>query len=1638
MVATTQQTISWKRFRDDPTDLEAVYFRWIQPGAAAPTITDRAEQIFRHHLELAAGRRPGTAVTRLYRAGDGSGLGPALQIVNDDMPLLVDSLTAALQRLGATVTEVVHPVFDVLRDRRGRLRAIAPSEGFDVAQANSASRSEGSGNVVTESWIHVQLGAGDSDAVLDRIERALPPLLGEIRQVAHDTEAMTRTMGTLAARLDSVPQPSATEAAECAQLLRWLTSGHFTLLGYGYYRVHPGADGPEPQQVSGTGLGVLRDGSGVDVGAPAPGSEQILRLSNGSLDSLLPGSPDVYVVSVADYAAETTPSVAGQVVGEHVFVGTFTVSGFHENILDIPVISRRVHQVIEWAGLALNSFSGQALLEMLQTFPRVELFSTDARRLFETVSAVMNLGLRRQIRLFLRRDVGSNAVYCLVYLPRDRYSTEVRLRMHEILRREFDAEQIAYSARVTESELAVVYFTVHRGADAEPADITESNRERIQDLLFATTRSWSDRLVSEAAGLAEIAAPVVQDYATAFPATYQQEYEPARALDDLCRLQRLADGQIDTDLYRTAGAPSGEWRFTLYVAGTEVSLSRVLPLLHSLGIEVVEEKPYRLELPGDSTRWIYDFGLRVAPNTLRGTGEGDPEADLDRAVALESLPDTSIRKRLPEAVSAMWFGDGEVDGLNELVLRAGLHWRQIAMLRAYAKYLQQAGFAYTFANITRVLLAQPSTARAFTELFEAYFDPEHLGPVATARAAAISSRLQDEIDAVVSLDTDRILRAILGLITATLRTNYFRRDEDGNPLGHLSFKFDPHAIAELPRPRPQFEIFVYSPRVEGVHLRFGGVARGGLRWSDRLEDFRTEILGLVKAQAVKNAVIVPVGAKGGFVVKRPPAATGDAAADRQAMQAEGIACYRTFISGLLDLTDNVDHAGGEVIPPQRVVRRDGDDTYLVVAADKGTATFSDIANEVARHYDFWLGDAFASGGSAGYDHKAMGITAKGAWESVKRHFAEMNVDTQREEFTVVGVGDMSGDVFGNGMLLSEHIRLVAAFDHRHIFIDPDPVAGSSFAERKRLFGLARSSWADYDTSLISEGGGVFDRSAKAIAITPQIRAALDLDPGVSTLSPPEMIRAILLAPVDLLWNGGIGTYIKASTESHADVGDKSNDAVRVDADLLRVKVIGEGGNLGATALGRIEFCKLGGRMNTDALDNSAGVDCSDHEVNIKVLLGAAISAGELAESDRNALLAEMTDEVSALVLRDNISQNFRMGLSRSNAAAMVGVHRRLIAELETRRGVDRQLEALPSDAELDRRAAAGTGLTSPELANLLAHVKLSLKSDLLSGDLLDSSAFEALLPGYFPTPLRERFGAAIGRHPLRREILATMVVNDMVDYGGITYAFRLAEEAGATTDDAVRAFTAAVEIFDLRALWERIRTTPMPAAARNELEMETKRTLDRAARWLLTNRPQPIAVGAGIARYRDGVRALAARVPAWRPGALADDLMSRSGGPIGHGAPRELAEEVFLLIHRFPLLDVLDIADICERDADEVAALYYALDAHFDIQRLLSAVAGLDRGDRWQTLARLAVREDLYDSLRSLTADVLTTTEPVDTPEEKIAYWESTNRSRLSRARAALGEIFTSEAHDLATLSVAARQVRSMVGSAETTATVPS
>ncbi|UGT41646.1 NAD-glutamate dehydrogenase [Nocardia yamanashiensis] len=1612
--------------RGNLVSLEEAYFRHVDAGDADCAIPATSTQIFRCHVDLALRRQPGTANVQVYHADDDAGLGVAVQMVTDDMPLLVESVTSSLARMGVSVSEIVHPIFEVTRDSDGMLDTALPHE----VDGNGATG-------LRESWMHVQLHPATSAEQLRRIESALPDVLTDVRRVIEDTEAMRaaqdRVAGELGKAASSGVSPfSATDLKDVAQLLGWLSDGNFTVLGYACYERTDVGGQAKSTIVPSSSLGVLRPNVGTDFRVPDnSGDQPLLMLTQGLVPATVHRAVYPYFVGVAEI------DDTGAVLGEHLFIGVFTVNALHENVLDIPVIERRVRSIIETSGFDLDSFSGQEMLEVIQSFPRTELFSSDEETLRRTASAVLNVGMRRQVRLFMRMDGYGRFVACMVYLPRDRYTTRVRLEMQDILMREVGGDSIDYSARVSESDLASVYFTVRLPDQGGAADTSEANRLRIQHLLAEASRTWDDHLRDAVATSTVLDPAVVQRYAEALPESYKEDFGSSRAMADIVRLQGLPEGGIDQYLYRRADSEPGSWRFTLYIGGTGISLSQVLPVLQSLGVEVIDERPHQLDFDHGPEQWIYDFGLLARPELLRSSLDHNMDAELvESSQRLDALDDhvRGMRQRFTEAFEALWFGRAEADGLNELVLRAGLNWRSVSILRAYAKYLQQAGFPYSQANITRVLLAYPEAASMFVDLFTALFDPDSAN---AEHARDLEGAVRHRIDEVVSLDADRILRAILGLIKATLRTNYYVTDAEGQPRDYLSFKVEPQEIAELPKPRPQFEIFVYSPRVEGVHLRFGPVARGGLRWSDRLEDFRTEILGLVKAQAVKNAVIVPVGAKGGFVVKQPPAATADPVADRQALQAEGIACYRTFISGLLDVTDNVDRATGAVVPPARVLRRDSDDTYLVVAADKGTATFSDIANDVAQSYGFWLGDAFASGGSAGYDHKAMGITARGAWESVKRHFAEMDIDTQTQDFTVVGVGDMSGDVFGNGMLLSRHIRLVAAFDHRHIFLDPTPDAATSFAERERMFALPRSSWADYDRSLISAGGGVFDRTVKSVPISEQAREALGLAAEVTSLSPPELIKAILKSPVQLLWNGGIGTYIKASTETNAEVGDKSNDAVRVNGNELRVKVIGEGGNLGATAHGRIEFCRYGGKMNTDALDNSAGVDCSDHEVNIKVLLDGVVSSGELAEADRNPLLASMTDEVADLVLRDNVSQNYLMGMSRAESPRMLNVHARVIEDLEERRGLDRELEALPGEIEMKARQEQGTGLTSPELSNLMAHVKLSLKADLLAGDLPDTAYFAARLPQYFPTPLRSRFGAAIKKHRLRREITTTMLVNEVVDLGGITYAHRLNEEIGATASDAVRAFTAATQIFDLHSVWDRIRAADISTGMKDALELETKRTLDRASRWLLNNRPQPIAVGAEIHRYSQGVRNLGPKVPGWLRGHHVDLLNEQSRTLVGQGAPSELATEVHGLLNLFPLLDVIDIADITDRKGEEVGALYYALNDHLKIDWLLQAVSHLERGDRWHALARLALRDDMYGSLRSLTLDVLSAGDPEETAEEKIAYWESKNQSRLGRARSALSELFESGTHDLATLSVAARQVRSMVSGVGAQSEVP-
>jgi glutamate dehydrogenase len=1541
------------------------------------------------HYRLGSHRRLGETLVAIYPEDDPGGFGPAMQIVTDNGSMLMDSVTVLLHRLGVAYKAIMNPVFRVRRGQAGELLEIEPS--------SHATFRDG----LDEAWIHVALAGSANSKALAETERLLPSVLADARQVALDSTAMGATLRALAAELDSdaarFPGP---DRKDVAALLRWLADGHFVLLGYQRCPVRDGQSSVDPS----SRLGLLRLRQ--DVLPPLTASDDLLVLAQATMPSYLRYGAHPHIVVVREQSA-------GAVI-ENRFVGLFTVAAMNANVLEIPLISRRVSDALAMAERD-PSHPGPLLLDIIQTIPRSELFALNAKQLLDMAMAVVDLGSRRRTLLFMRADRLAHFVSCLVYLPRDRYTTAVRLEMQDILVREFGGVSIDYAARVSESPWAVVHFTVRlpEGSRPQNVDVSIENETRIQNLLTEAARTWGDRLLG-AVKTGSIAQATAEHYAYAFPEEYKQAVPPLLAINDIAIIEELQDNSVKLVLADLG--EDGISQLTWYLGGRSASLSELLPMLQCMGVTVLEERPFTVTRPDDLPVWIYQF--KISPNRGVPPAGVGPERD-------------ATAQRFADAVTAIWHGRVEIDRFNELVLRAGLTHQQVTVLRSYAKYLRQAGFPYSQSLIETIINDNAGTARSLVELFEALFYPVVEPPDdAPARrdAQTAAAAVAADIDALVSLDTDRVLRAFASMIQATLRTNYFvTRPDSARQQNVLAVKLNPELINELPLPRPKFEIFVYSPRVEGVHLRFGFVARGGLRWSDRREDFRTEILGLAKAQAVKNAVIVPVGAKGGFVVKQQPLPTGDPATDRDAARNEGIACYKLLISGLLDVTDNVDKATGKVVTPANVVRRDGDDAYLVVAADKGTATFSDIANDVAKSYGFWLGDAFASGGSVGYDHKAMGITAKGAWEAVKRHFREMGVDTQSEDFTVVGVGDMSGDVFGNGMLLSKHIRLLAAFDHRHIFVDPNPDAAVSWDERKRMFDLPRSSWEDYDRSLISEGGGVYSRVQKSIPISPQARAALGIDVDLEEMTPPALIKAILKAPADLLFNGGIGTYVKAETESDADVGDRANDAVRVNGNQVRAQVIGEGGNLGITPRGRIEYDLAGGRINTDALDNSAGVDCSDHEVNIKILIDTLVTAGKVNAAHRTELLVSMTDEVGQLVLADNEDQNDLMGTSRANAASLLPVHARMIKDYVSERRLNRELEALPTEKEIARRTEAGIGLTSPELATLMAHVKLVLKDELLSSDIPDQEAFAARLPCYFPSQLRDQFSSDIRSHQLRREIVSTMLVNDLVDTSGISYAYRVAEDVGVGPVDAVRSYVATDAIFRVGEVWRQIRAADVAVAVSDGMTLDLRRLIDRAGRWLLNYRPQPLAVGAEINRFAQKVAALTPRMSEWLRGDDKAIVEKEAGEFRTQGVPDDLAYMVATGLYQYSLLDVIDIADIVDREPDEVADTYFALMDRLGTDGLLTAVSRLQRDDRWHSLARLAIRDDIYGSLRALCFDVLAVGEPDETGEEKIAEWEMTNSSRVARARRTLTEIYQDEVQDLATLSVAARQIRSMV-----------
>ncbi len=1549
------------------------------------------------HRRTAATRPQGTAVVHAFTPsveGHGWSAGhTVIEIVTDDMPFLVDSVTASLGVQGRNIHLVIHPQFVVRRDVLGTLLEVIAVDDEEAVVPDGA---------IVESWMHVEIDRETDDADLAQIEQEILHILRDVREAVEDWPRMVVRASALADELEHRP-PATVEAGEVAEsvdLLRWLADEHFTFLGYREYSLSD--DGSHLEPIAGTGLGIMRNDRTMAQGYTQLTTEVRARARDPHIMVLTKANSrsTVHRAAFLDYVGIKVFDADGNVTGERRFLGLYTSSAYVASVMAVPFLRRVAQQVLDQSGFRVDGHSYKDLLQVLETYPRDELFQVDAGELTEMALAVLHMQERRQTRLFMRRDRYGRFVSCLVYLPRDRYTTTVRLRMAEVLAEEFGSGLIDYTARVSESMLARLHFVV-RSKRGEHLPVVA--HDPLEARLVEATRSWdddfTDALVDQCGE--EEAARLLKAYADAFPEAYKEDFPARTGVSDVRQLESLGvEGAVALNLYEPHAAEAGERRFKIYRCGPAISLATVLPVLQQMGVEVVDERPYEIESAGQQM-WVYDFGLRLDGH----------------AFELGSL-----KARFQDAFLAAWGDRAESDGLNALVVAAGLTWRQAVILRAYSRYLRQAGTAFSQLYLEQCLVANVPITRLLVRLFEARFDPRHVED-RDESVAVLRLEIERALDSVQSLDQDRILRSFLALIGATLRTNFYQPAADGAPKSYVSMKLDPAQVPDLPAPRPKFEIWVYSPRVEGVHLRFGMVARGGLRWSDRREDFRTEVLGLVKAQMVKNAVIVPVGAKGGFYVKRSP----DPSIDRDAWLAEGIACYRTFISALLDVTDNL--VGGAVVPPVDVVRYDGDDTYLVVAADKGTATFSDIANEVAISYGFWLGDAFASGGSVGYDHKAMGITARGAWESVKRHFCELGHDTQTEDFTVVGIGDMSGDVFGNGMLLSEHIRLVAAFDHRHVFLDPKPDPATSYAERRRLFDLPRSSWADYNQDLISDGGGIYSRGAKSIPVSPQVRGVLGLDANVDRLTPAELMRAILTAPVDLVWNGGIGTYVKSSRETNVEVGDKGNDSIRIDGDALRCRVVGEGGNLGFTQLGRIEAARNGVRINTDAIDNSAGVDTSDHEVNIKILLDQVVRDGDLTAKQRNSLLAEMTDEVGQLVLRDNYEQNILLGNARVQAHQMLTVHQRFIRALEARGDLDRALEFLPTDAEIDARFAVGDGLSSPEFAVLLAYAKITLTDDLLDSAIADEPFFGGVLRDYFPSAVAERYDGILDTHPLRRQIITTVVVNDMVNRGGISFAFRAGEETGAGPVEIARAYSVAREAFALPEFWARVESldNEVPTIAQCALLLESRRLLDRATRWVLQSRGGRVDVDAEIARFRGDISRIAPLVPEMLVGVEKERLLERAAELVALGAPEDLALTSGAHLDVFGALDIVEVAHATGADPEEVARIYFILSERYEVDRMLTRITRLTRDDRWAALARAALRSDLYGALTGMTRRVIESTRGISEPLERVASWEGQQAEGLARARATLDEISAGDQFDLATLSVALRTIRTLV-----------
>ncbi|MEP9375674.1 NAD-glutamate dehydrogenase [Aquabacter sp. CN5-332] len=1517
-------------------------------------------------------RKPGQHDVRVYNPEwPGAPAVTVIEAANDDMAFLFDSVAGELADRALELKLTSHPILAVKR---------GPSGAVEEVEADL--RSAEARGLHHESLIHLHIQLLETEEARAALKDALDKTLADVRAANEDFIAMRDQVRDLSktCRVETLPYSQA-DRNEAADFVEWLAGNNFIFLGVRKYAL--GADG---QLQAEPGLGILRNPAIRELGDETLGTERGSVLSE-AIPLLITKSSlwsRVHRRAYMDFVGMKLHGADGKQVGELRIIGLFTSNAYTHSVRHIPYLRLKTEVVAQRAGFEEDSHSGKALATVLETYPRDDLFQIDADTLLPYALDILSLYDRPRVRVLPRPDPFGRFVSVLVFVPRERYDGALRNRIADRLAAAFDGKMAGFTPTfLADVPLTRVHFMISRKEGRTPT----VNRAELEQAVADDVLSWSDRLrdALRAAHGVHDAHILFERYGQAFGAGYSASYDVQTALADIERMERMsAERPIALDFYRRDADPASRISLRLLSFGRPLPLSERVPMLENMGLRAINERTFRLTPASadgqERLSWLHEMTLeRSDGRTIEVSGSAE---------------------RLEDLLTAVLRGEAENDGFNALVLDTGLAWRDVALARALARYLRQAGIAYSQDYLWTTLVGHADVAAAIVQLFHTRFDPRlDVAPEALAlREEPLRKEIEAALAEVSSLDEDTILRRFVNLVDAAIRTTFYQVEADGRPKGAISIKYESAKVEGLPLPRPLYEVFVYSPRVEGVHLRFGHVARGGLRWSDRPQDFRTEVLGLVKAQQVKNAVIVPVGAKGGFVPKRLPAG-----GSRDAVQAEGIAAYKVFVSSLLDITDNL--KGGAVVYPPNVVRIDGDDPYLVVAADKGTATFSDIANGISQSHGFWLDDAFASGGSVGYDHKAMGITARGAWEAVKRHFREIDVDIQTTSIQVVGVGDMSGDVFGNGMLLSTALKLVAAFDHRHIFLDPNPDPARSHAERQRLFNLARSSWADYDASLISQGGGIFPRTAKSIPLSPEVRAVLGLEKLEAT--PNEVMNAILKAQVDLLWFGGIGTYVRASTETDAQAGDRANDAIRITGADLRVKVVGEGANLGMTQRGRIEAARRGVRLNTDAIDNSAGVNTSDVEVNIKIALSLPVAEGVLSAPDRAALLGEMTEEVGHLVLRNNYLQTLALSLAQRSGTGDTAFQQRLMQMLELRGELDRQVEYLPSDAEIQERRSRGEALTRPELAVLLAYAKLSLYAELLTTDVPDDAYLADELVHYFPHALQSRFPNAITAHRLRREIIATGLSNAIINQGGPATIARIADQTGTDAASIVRAFAVVRDSFGLPAINAAIDALDNRISGDVQLKLyaEVQELMLGRAIWFLRNVSLNAGIGAVVTQYRGGITALAAVMDASLPESWLAWRDTRAEELAAANVPADLARQVASLRALAAGTDIALLSQTTGRSVADAASTFFAAGRYFAVDEVVGAAGSIMAPDYYDRLAMDRALSQVENFVRQASVEMLNTGK---SGVEAVEAWVESRRKEVERTRATVKDIVAS------------------------------